>query len=209
MPLAVETRCGGAPIDLAEFTARLDEQGCDLSHEEGASRAGELLSRLHTNRTFLGDVAIAELKNACRAQDDINRYGAQVTMLHRVPGRHFVRCNFWPAADDPVVQASGERHFVYHLPHDHNFDFLTIGHIGPGYRSDWYDYDGAAVAGYPGEPAGLRLVERGQLHEGRMLHYRAHRDVHTQFAPDALSISINIVPERPAAQWFDRPVPRG
>lgn len=192
------------PISLAEFSGRLDDLGCDLADEEGLHQAAVLLARLHANRTFLADFAVEELKRECAGQDGVNRYGAQVLMLHRVPGRHFVRANFWPPLDDPVLAASGAAHYFYHHAHDHNFDFLTVGHFGPGYRSRWFEQDHADVAGWAGEAVALRETEAGVLTPGRMLHYRAHRDVHEQLPPDSLSVSINIVPEDAGAVWRDQ-----
>ena len=192
------------PITLDEFIARLDEQGCDLSSAAGMDRASGLLARLWANRDFLVDLALDELKRDCAGQRGANRYGAQVLLLHRASGRHFVRANFWPAADDPLVRASGRQHYFYDVPHDHNFEFLTIGYLGPGYRSQWYDYDYETVTGYPGEAVTLRHCENGALTPGRMLHYRAHRDVHLQLPPPALSVSLNIVPERPDVMWRDQ-----
>lgn len=196
--------CHGEAIDLDEFVARIDEQGVDLTNEDGVAAAAGLLSRLHGNRHFLIDRALSALKDHCADQAAINGYGAQVLMLHRSIGRHFVRANFWPAIDDPVLLASGPEHYFYHVPHDHNFDFLTVGHVGPGYGSRWFTYDNQALAGYPGEDAGLQLVEHGELSTGRMMHYRAHTDVHDQLPPSALSISINIIPENPATVWQDQ-----
>jgi hypothetical protein len=64
-----------------------------------------------------------------------------------------LRANFWPAREDPVVRASGPAAFFYDLPHDHNFPFLTYGYLGPGYWSDYFEYDVDALAGVPGEDA--------------------------------------------------------
>lgn len=125
-------------------------------------------------------------------------------MLHRVPGRYLIRANFWPAADDPTLLASGSEHNFYHQPHDHNFDFLTVGYAGPGYRSRWYECDPPIRDGHIGATVHLVPVEEGQLTPGRILHYRAHRDVHDQLPPEALSISINIIPERPDIVWKDQ-----
>lgn len=204
MPSDITPQYHGDPIELDEFVARLDQQGVDLTHDDGIAAAAVLLARLHGNRRFLVDRALAALKDHCADQSAINGYGAQVLLLHRRIGRHFVRANFWPAMDDPVLLASGPQHYFYHVPHDHNFDFLTIGHIGPGYGSRWFTYDNAAISGFPGEPAGLRLIEEGVLAQGRLLHYRAHRDVHDQLPPSALSISLNIIPEDPAIVWHDQ-----
>ena len=57
------------------------------------------------------------------------------------------------------------------------------------------------MAGLPGEPAGLRFVERSQLTPGRLLLYRAHRDVHAQHPPDKFSVSLNILAAAPEQLW--------
>lgn len=193
-----------SPIDFTEFVARLNEDGVDLTYEDGVEQAAALLARLHANRDFLLDFALDALKAGCEEQQRDNRYNGQVLLLARQPGQHFVRANFWPAAHEPVVRASGTEHYFYDVPHDHNFDFLTLGYLGPGYESEWFDYDHDAVVGYVGEPVALRLVERGVLNEGRMLHYRALRDVHRQLPALATSVSINIVPESPLTVWRDQ-----
>lgn len=204
MPLDLGEAGDVAAIDLKECAARLDAQGCDLTSDEGVAAAAALLARLSANRDFLVERAMAELEQRCSGQQASNRYGSQVLMLARREGGWFMRANFWPAADDPVLQASGADHYVYHVAHDHNFDFLTVGHRGPGYRSNWYERDDAPLIGVPGEAARLTLVEQGQLTPGRMILYRAHRDVHDQLPPDSLSISLNIVPDQPQTKWRDQ-----
>jgi hypothetical protein len=192
------------PISLAEFTARLDESGCDLTTNDGLAAATALLGGLYANRGFLVDIALDLLTQGCDDQRRNNRYGGQVLLLHRKPGQHFVRANFWPAATDPVLQASGATHYLYDVPHDHNFDFLTVGYLGPGYGSDWFDYDHAAVVGHVGERVDLRPTESGVLGEGQLRLYRAHRDVHRQLPAASLSVSLNIIPENGATVWRDQ-----
>ncbi|MEI9927755.1 MAG: hypothetical protein WDN44_08700 [Sphingomonas sp.] len=76
-------------------------------------------------------------------------------LLLRPPnGRYVLRANFWPARADPVTRASGAAAFFYDLPHDHNFPFLTYGYLGPGYWSDYYEYEIGDVIGLPGSPPG-------------------------------------------------------
>jgi len=125
-------------------------------------------------------------------------------MLHRAPGRYFIRANFWPSAGDPILRASGTEPFFYDVPHDHNFSFLTVGYLGPGYWSDYYDYDYEQVTGFPGEPVALNFIERSRLERGRMLLYRAHRDVHRQLPADSMSVSINIVQTGAKQAWRDQ-----
>ena len=200
MPRALNPGTAG-PIDLAELIDTLAAAPLDPRDEEALAALGPLLARLGRNRTFLADLAIAALKDRCSDQVAGNVYGAQVFMLHPPDGRFVLRANFWPARGDPVMRASGDAPFAYGMAHDHNFSFLTVGYLGPGYWSDYYEYDGAAVVGLPGEDAGLRFVERSRLHEGRLLLYRAHRDVHVQHPPDSFSISLNILAADPAQPW--------
>lgn len=191
-------------IDLAELTARLDESGVDLADEANLARCAHLLAGLARNRDFLADRVIAELKASYSDQLETNRYSAQVFLLHRSRRGWFLRANLWPAESDAVYAASGAAAFAYGLPHDHNFHFLTTGYWGPGYVSDYYDYDPEAVDGRLGEPLTLNFVERSTLAEGRMLLYRAHRDIHSQLPPERLSVSLNIMDEGEHVPWRDQ-----
>lgn len=196
--LAVED---GDAIGLDELVDALDADPFDPRDEDDLASRGSLLARLCRNRSFLAEFAIAELEARCAGQIAGNSYGPQVLMLRPPNGRYVLRANFWPAQSDPVMRASGTAPFFYDVPHDHNFSFLTVGYLGPGYGSDYYEYDGSAVAGLPGEDAGLRFVERSWLHEGRVLLYRAHRDVHAQLPPDSFSVSLNILAADPLQSW--------
>lgn len=191
-------------IDLVEVAARLDEGGVDLADEASIARCAALLSGLARNRHFLADRVIAELKASYVDQLAASRYSAQVFLLHRSPRGFFLRANLWPAATDAVYAASGPAAFAYGLPHDHNFHFLTVGYWGPGYVSDYYDYDAEGVDGRIGEPLKLRFVERSSLGEGRMMLYRAHRDIHSQLPPERLSVSLNIMDEGEHVPWRDQ-----
>lgn len=203
MPRLIDPPAGPA-LDLAEVTARLDECGVDLGDEASLAHAATLLSGLARNRDFLADRVIAELKASFAGQLELSRYSAQVFLLHRSPRGHFLRANLWPAATDAVYASSGAAAFAYGLPHDHNFSFLTTGYWGPGYVSDYYDYGAEAIDGRLGEPLTLRFVERSQLSEGRMMLYRAHRDIHSQLPPERLSISLNIMEEGEHIPWRDQ-----
>ena len=203
MPRLIDPPPGPA-LDLAEVTARLDESGVDLGDEASIARCADLLAGLSRNRHFLADRVIAELKASYADQLEANRYSAQVFLLHRSARGFYVRANLWPAATDAVYAASGPATFSYGVAHDHNFHFLTTGYSGPGYVSDYYDYDAEAVDGCLGEALNLTFVERSQLSEGRMMLYRAHRDIHSQLPPESLSISLNIMDEGEHVPWRDQ-----
>lgn len=191
-------------ISLSELTEALDSTPFDPHDEDSFAALGPLLARLGGNRTFLADLAIEELKLRCARQSTTNGYGPQVFLLCPPNGRYVIRANFWPAADDEVVRASGTAPFFYDLPHDHNFPFLTYGYLGPGYWSDYYEYDGTAVCGLPGTDAGLRFVEHSRLDPGKLMLYRMQRDVHVQLPPDAFSVSLNILGQHPSHPWIDQ-----
>lgn len=192
------------PIALAELIEHLDAAAFDPDDEESFAAAGPWLARLGANRDFLADLAIAELKNRFRLQSERSAYSAQVMMIHAPGSKYFIRANFWPAATDAVVRASGTAPFFYGVAHDHNFSFLTVGYKGPGYWSDYYEHEYEAAVGVPGEVVSLRFVERSRLAEGKLMLYRAHRDVHRQLPADSLSISLNIMAASPRTTWLDQ-----
>jgi hypothetical protein len=190
--------------ELEDCVEALRQSGFDPAEEGSLLHAAGWLRRLGNNRAFLGDLLVEELKNRHRESEEKSAYGPQVVMLSRPQGDFFIRANIWPSEDERVVRASGGASFVYGLPHDHNFDFLTVGYFGPGYWSDYYEFDYEALDGWTGEPAGLRFIERARLEPGKLMQYRAHRDVHRQWPPEALSVSLNVMHAATAQGWFDQ-----
>ena len=200
-------------IDLADDrVAALDEaadgitaQAFDPGDEDSLANAALWLRRLGNNQTFLGDLLIEQLAQRHREDLTGNSYSPQVVMLVPPGGSYFIRANIWPAADDHMVRASGEAAFAIGMPHDHNFSFLTHGYFGPGYWSDYYEYDYGDVVGYRGEPVpSLRFVERARLEPGKLMLYRAHVDVHAQLPADSLSVSLNVMHTAGAQGWLDQ-----
>jgi len=190
---------------LAEACDGLAAMGVDFDDPARLDNAALWLRRLGNDKQFLGDVLIAEL--AQRHREDVldSAYGPQVVMLAPPNGNFFIRANLWPSTDEHMLRASGCTSFVYGLPHDHNFSFLTLGYFGPGYWSDYYEYDYGEVVGGDGEAVpSLRFVERSRLEEGKLMLYRAHRDVHAQHPADALSVSLNVMHTTGAQGWLDQ-----
>lgn len=194
-----------ASAELDECSAAIVDFGFDPREEESLGHAALWLRRLGNNRTFLGDLLVAEL--AERHRDDVldSAYGPQVVMLAPPNGHFFIRANLWPSLDEHMVRASGGASFVYGLPHDHNFDFLTLGYFGPGYWSDYCEVDYDQITGWRGEPVpSLRFTGRERLEEGKIQHYRAHLDVHAQLPADSLSVSLNVMHTTGAQGWLDQ-----
>ena len=192
-------------IALPELVERLSQTGFHPADEDNLAESARLLRQLHNNRDFLADIFLDELASRHREEKGGNAYGPQAFMLS-APGtaNFFLRANIWPSRDEHMYRASGDGSFVYGLPHDHNFNFLTLGYFGPGYRSDYYEFDYEDVTGWRGEPVNLRFIEQGQLELGKVQLYRAHLDVHRQLLPEALSVSINIMHTCGAQGWLDQ-----
>jgi hypothetical protein len=188
IPCADEAR-----IELGDLVQALNDDGFDPADEESFAAAAPLLKRLANNPDFLADLAVRELKDRCTRQSLENRYSSQVIMLHRASEKYFIRANFWPSPRDSVYRTSGSSPFFYFMPHDHNFSFLTVGYFGPGYWSEYYEYDYESVVGLPAEKVDLRFIEKSKLDQGKVMLYRAHRDVHNQLPADEMSVSINIM----------------
>ena len=189
---------------LEDCAEELADIGFDPQSEESTLACANVLQRLTNNRTFLGDVLIDRLKHHDRADPIDSSYGPQAIVLSPLRGDMFLRANIWPSERDHCFHASGAETFVYGIPHDHNFSFLTSGYLGPGYRSDYYEYDYSEAAGFAGERPGIRFVERSALYEGKLMLYRAHRDIHSQIPPESLSVSLNVMHVDPLQHWYDQ-----
>lgn len=203
MPRVIE-HADDSVLGLDQSIAALEAQGFDPGEEGSLLGAARVLRRLGNNRDFLAELMLGELKARHRTDQARTAYGAQVIMLSPLGGQFFLRANIWPSRAEHAFRASGKGAFVYELPHDHNFDFLTIGYFGPGYVPDYYEYDYQSVSGAVGEPVALRSIERETLSPGTLMHYRAHRDVHSQLPPESLSVSLNIMHAPGSQGWTDQ-----
>ena len=193
-----------APLALADAEDWLEGNPFEPGDETSLSAAASVLAGLAANRDFLGDLLLGQLKTRHSEEGDASAYGPQAIVLSPMRGNCFLRANIWPSEDEAAFQSSGASAFVYGVPHDHNFSFLTAGYFGPGYRSDYYEYEYEEVAGYAGESVALRFMGREALPEGKLMLYRAHRDIHSQLAPERLSVSLNIMHIDPAQGWYDQ-----
>ena len=191
-------------LALEEAMEDLTLSGFDPREEESLAHATSVLRRLGNDRGFLAEMMLRELQNRHHLQEDDNAYGPQVIALGRAGTDCLLRANLWPSAQEAVMRSSGGEAFVYDLPHDHNFSFLTLGYMGPGYWSDFYETDYHAIDGWQGEPVALRPMGRHRLEQGRIMLYRAHVDVHAQLPADSLSISLNILHTGAAQGWLDQ-----
>lgn len=203
MPRVIEM-ADDAACSLEEISDALASWHFDPTDEESLHHAARWLRRLGNNAGFLGDILVRNLAHRHRDEAEGQSYGPQSLILTPQIGPCFLRANIWPGKDDYLLKASGRSPFLYDLPHDHNFHFLTLGYFGPGYWSDYYEYEFDSVCGYAGEPVALKPMGRERLEEGKLMLYRAHKDVHLQLPADALSVSVNVMHADSAMGWLDQ-----
>lgn len=119
--------------------------------------------------------------------------------------KHFIRANVWiPLRFASTLRSQEEKIFSYRQAHDHNFSFMTIGHFGPGYETDLWQYNPSTVQGLVGERVELEPLGREQLTLGRAILFREKTDVHIQLPPESLSISLNVMVLRSPSKLVDQ-----
>lgn len=180
-------------ITLTEFCEYIDKTYSAISQESLIASA-LYLSMLSYNRTFLVDKIIEQLKDITYFQPH-NEFTSQSIMLGGVVGKFYVRANVWlPSRLLHKINTAGEKRlFSFETPHDHNFEFITVGYLGQGYETIIHEYDGLC-RGEVGEKVELEFVERTSLLQHKVMLYRASRDIHTQKVPEEdFSISLNLL----------------
>ncbi|XJJ67364.1 transposase [Novosphingobium sp. BL-8A] len=199
------TRRDPTSASLAECAEALAGWGFDPHEDVSLSHAASWLQRLGNDRQFLGDVLVDLLAGLAPVPADAEGLvgGGPQTILLVPPGRgdFSIRARIWPSPREAVYRAGTPAACGYGQAHDFATDVLTLGYFGPGYMGEDYEYAPDAVIGYEGEPVDLKLVGRGPLDEGRLIHYRARRDVLLRHPPDALSVSIDLVHTDPMQGW--------
>ena len=190
MAITIETNTTRS-ITLEEYCEHVG-RNVDTRDIDSVVASAVQLRELANNPKFLVEKFNAELLN-WRNDQQGGDYSPQTLALARGNG-WYARANLWvPPPANPKAAAWHNRIFSYWVPHDHNFTFLTAGYFGPGYETDIYEYDPDRVTGKPGERVGLRLLEHTSLPAGKVMLYRASRDVHVQYHPSAFSMSLNFM----------------
>lgn len=190
MPLEIELPADDRSIELEEYVDIIESRNLDFSRQEDIISSAPFLQQLNNNKTLLAAKIAGELKDFQSFQKG-NLYGPKVFILlsHR---SFYLRAVVW----EPVTKLeSSIRGFNYDIFHDHNFDILTAGYFGPGYRTLTYTYDFSKVTGCLGEKIAMQEKASFYLPQGKILLYRAKKDIHIQLPPESLSISLNLIPK--------------
>jgi hypothetical protein len=162
------------------------------------------LHALANNREFLVRRFNAQLSDY-RMLANLKGYAPHSFNLFTDSTEFYVRANVWtrPVEDGPR-RALEERLFSYSSAHDHNFSFMTVGYAGPGYETEIHEYDYAGVTGSVNERVDITFLEATRLTPGKIMFYRASRDIHIQHPPPALSISLNLMLVEPETALRDQ-----
>lgn len=188
-------------ISLDEYTDYV-EHNVDLKDLDSICASAFMFKRLLNNKRLLTDVLNAELLNWRKFQK-ANAYSGQTFLLVN-RSDFLVRANIWVPPSFPGASDDKDNIFSYRVPHDHNFTFMTGGYFGSGYETTIYEYDGAKVAGIPGEPVQMNFLEHTSLPQGKIMVYRASQDIHNQEHPAEFSVSLNLLvaPPNPPYQYL-------
>ena len=169
----------------------------NLSEPEVTINSAAMLRKLSNNTTFLADFLATQLKH-------IENYHLKTDFtppsfyLYQCP-EFSVRAVLWLPCDEMINDEEAVAQ-GYGVAHNHHFNFLTCGYFGPGYRTVIYNYNPHNFSGLAGEKVELKMQEDSLLSPGKLMHYEHSRDVHVQYPPESLSLSINLIfPKHPDA----------
>ncbi len=192
--MAITITCSDTDsIDLADYVDFCHSQK-NLGDRDNIFSSAFMLKRLANNKHFFVNFLNDRLR-------DIFQYDVKTDFtppsfyLYQSP-LFSIRAAVWlPDDSEPEDIAKG-----YGVTHNHHFDFLTCGYIGPGYRTVIYRCAPERLHGIIGETLEMDFQEETRLTEGKLMFYRHTEDIHTQHPPEALSISINLIfPTHPDA----------
>jgi hypothetical protein len=151
------------------------------------------IQKLANNQEFLIAFVHKELNEFLNFQSK-NTHSAQTLVLYGNQKFYF-RVNIWPPLSKRQDIAEWQKSiFVYEEPHDHNFSFLTVGYFGGGYDTEIWEYDYNKISGIVGEEVDMKFLEKTSLSKGKAMIYRKSTDIHSQFAPNDYTVSLNVMP---------------
>ncbi|MEM9684850.1 MAG: hypothetical protein AAF942_16380, partial [Pseudomonadota bacterium] len=181
------------PLPLDDFLQKVEASGIlpDLRasrYDQGdMAQIADWMAQLALDQTALRQVLVGGLEDFWSFQPE-NDFKPSTIMMHRGEG-FSVRAVVWM----PPGPLYPPEIFSYYETHDHNFDFFTVGCLGPGYRTRLYTYDYDSVEGVPGEVVPMTFVEETDLPPGKVMYYYGSHDIHTQYPAPSISASLNLL----------------
>lgn len=186
-------------ISLEDYIERI-QSTVDLRDDASVAESAPLLRALANDRNLVVGRLNKMVESAYLGG---SLPTAQAVMLGQ--GKDFyVRAAIWPSTVDIASGHLYQDQFAYNEAHDHNFSFLTVNYLGPGYETEIYEYDYHQVEGYVGEEVDIRFLEKVRFTSGTVMLYRAGRDIHIQHPPESLSITLNLMISIPEVRTRDQ-----
>jgi hypothetical protein len=174
-------------VSLCDYKEYI-EKNVNFKDVGSVIESAPMLKALSEDENLLLKHLNSYLKNPS-ASEIGNQYSALTFIIDRGNG-YILRANLWPRY---VTPDRNTLTYAYDIPHNHNFDLLTVGYLGTGYETEIYELEDGAVIGYPGESVELTFLERTKLPKGKVMFYRRFKDVHVQLPPSELSVSLNLL----------------
>ena len=198
--MALTMPCASTRIATVEEVLTAAEQLRDRDDPHGIATLAPLLGALSNDRELI----VRRLNARLAGRVD----GGAVGLAQSVPlgsgNAVRLRANIWPSSADLIAGRVQPVEPSYDVAHDHNFHFLTATYFGVGYVTEIYEYEHEAIEGYVGEAVELRFLERTRLMPGRAMLYRGGRDLHVQFPPEDVSITLSLMFDTPELKARDQ-----
>lgn len=189
-------------ISLNEFITYV-KNNLDFNDLDSIKSAAPMLVKLSNDKDLLPKAICEELKDSPEKFQMDNPYQANGYLLYK-DDDFILRAVCWiPDKDQKFLNVSIDRSLlIYSIAHDHDFNFLTVGHYGPGYYSETYIYDYNSVIGESGEDVLIKKCDFKKLKPNQTYLFRAGKEIHKQLPPDEFSISLNLIVRKRGPERF-------
>jgi len=188
MPIVISVPKDIKLIELQEFIDVIEENKYDLNTKDELFILAKLLNQLNNNKQFLINHIANELANLSAFQKS-NVYDNKTFVLHQTKN-YLLRAVVWTPGNKSIENPK------FDIYHDHNFDLLTAGYFGPGYKTRALTYNEKDIVGLLDEEVVVEDKGIFTLSEGQIMFYQAKKDIHSQIPPESMSVSINVIPGR-------------
>lgn len=195
--MAISIHSSSASIITPDALLEWAVENVDPTDNESIITAADQLHSLYNNRDFIVEKICDQMKILADGggSDFMSAQGTFHGVRSAPKGKFSVRSVVWtpPLTSNERARKLQDQTLSFGLPHDHNFGLLTVGYFGPGYRTEIYEYDRNKILGYPDESVDIQYLGCKNLDLGEIIYFRPNQDIHTQYHPPSISISLNLI----------------
>lgn len=143
------------------------------------------------------EALLAKLEGELRtlATDKYSQYKqTSILLAGERSKRPYLRVNIWPTVSPDLPNYSELcKAYSYYFPHTHNFSFITTGYFGKGYETEIWKLLSLQDAATVGDEIDMEYQGRHALTNDVVMMYQASKDIHSQYPPSELSLSLNLM----------------